>query len=66
MGLNRRQKSILTVAAIGQLIKGNVGFEDLPLVLTKTCIFWDITSCSPLKSVDASEEYIISIFRVEE
>jgi hypothetical protein len=49
MELNRWQKSILTVAAIGQLTKGNVGFEDLPPMVMESCIFWDITSCSPLK-----------------
>jgi hypothetical protein len=32
----------------------------------KCTIFWDKTSCGPLKSTDVSEEYITSIFSVEE
>jgi hypothetical protein len=30
----------------------------------KSSIFWDITSCSPVKVNDVSEEHIVSIFRV--
>jgi hypothetical protein len=31
-----------------------------------SCIFWYMTACSPEKSSDVSEEYIDSIFRVED
>jgi hypothetical protein len=43
-----------------------LGFELLAAVVMKTYIFWDITACSPLKSTDVSEEYVASIFKVEE
>jgi hypothetical protein len=38
--------------------KKNIGLEEY--------IFWDIMPCTMLKSTDVSEEYIASIFRVEE
>jgi hypothetical protein len=31
----------------------------------KSYIFWDITPCRSLKSTDISEEYVATIFRVE-
>jgi hypothetical protein len=33
----------------------HVGFEVFTAVVTKSSIFWDITRCSPLKSIDVSE-----------
>jgi hypothetical protein len=39
-----------------------VGFEVLTAVVMKSSIFWDITSCSPLK-VNVLEEHIASTFR---
>jgi hypothetical protein len=37
----------------------------LTAVVMKSCIFWDMTPCSPLK-IDVSEEHIAYIFRAEE
>jgi hypothetical protein len=34
--------------------------------IIKRSVFWDFTTCSPLKSVDVSEEQVASIFRTEE
>jgi hypothetical protein len=35
-------------------------------VVFKSPMFWDITPCSPLKSTDVSDEFVSSIFEVEE
>jgi hypothetical protein len=35
-------------------------------MMMKIYVFWDITPCSPLKVSRRSEEYVASIFRVEE
>jgi hypothetical protein len=43
-----------------------VGFEVLTAVLMKTSVFWSITPCIPSKVIDVSEEYVTSIFRVED
>jgi hypothetical protein len=42
-----------------------VGFEVLTAVVMKSCIFRNITPCSPL-STDVSEEHIAFGFRAEE
>jgi hypothetical protein len=42
-----------------------VGFEVLTAVVMTSYIFWDITPCSLLNS-SILEEYVVSIFRVEE
>jgi hypothetical protein len=42
----------------------NVGIEDLTTVVLKSSVFWDITLCSPSSNI--SEEYIASVFKVEE
>jgi hypothetical protein len=39
--------------------------EVLTAVFMKSSIYWDIMTCSPLKSTHVSEEYVTSIFRVE-
>jgi hypothetical protein len=36
------------------------------IFFVKSSVFWDITPCRPLKSVNVSEDLIASIFRVEE
>jgi hypothetical protein len=38
----------------------------LTAVVMKSSVLWDITSCSPLKSIEFSEEHVCSIFRAEE
>jgi hypothetical protein len=43
-----------------------LGFEALTAVVMKSSIFWDITPCTLLKSIDISEEHVAFIFRVEE
>jgi hypothetical protein len=43
----------------------SVRFEFLTAVVMKSTIFWDITPWSPLSVTRRSEEYIVSIFRVE-
>jgi hypothetical protein len=43
-----------------------VGFEVLTAVVMKSTIFWDTTPYSSWKLADVSEEYIASIFKVEE
>jgi hypothetical protein len=43
-----------------------IGFEVLTTVIMRTTIFWNMTPCSPLKSIDFSKEHIASIFRIEE
>jgi hypothetical protein len=42
-----------------------VGFEVFTAVVMKSSTFWDVTTCTPLKSTDASVEHFASIFRVE-
>jgi hypothetical protein len=42
------------------------GFEVLTKVVMRYSVLWDITPCRPFKSTDVSEEYIASIFMVEE
>jgi hypothetical protein len=32
----------------------------------KSSTFWDVTSCSPLRPTDVSQENVVSIFRVKE
>jgi hypothetical protein len=32
----------------------------------ESSVFWDITPCIPLKITEVSEEYVTSMFRVEE
>jgi hypothetical protein len=41
-------------------------FEVLMTVVMKSCIFWDVMQCSPLKVNDVLEEHIVSILRVDE
>jgi hypothetical protein len=41
------------------------GFEVLTAVVINSSILWDTKPCSPMKSVEVSEEYIASIFSVK-
>jgi hypothetical protein len=43
-----------------------VGLEVPTAVFVKSCIFCDMTPCSPLKSTNVSEKHVTFIFRVEE
>jgi hypothetical protein len=43
-----------------------VGFKALTTVVKKSFIIWDITPCSLLKVNRLSEEYIFSIFKLQE
>jgi hypothetical protein len=45
---------------------GIVGSEVLRALVMKSIIFWDTTSCSPLKVNDVSEKHTASIFKNEE
>jgi hypothetical protein len=42
-----------------------VGFEALIPVVMKSCASWDVTPCSPFKTIDVLDKYIASIFRFE-
>jgi hypothetical protein len=39
------------------------GFEVLTFVGMKSSVFWGVTRCSPLKTIDVSGEQVASIFR---
>jgi hypothetical protein len=43
-----------------------IGFKVLIPVVVNSSLHWDITPCNSLKVNDILEEYVVSIFRVEE
>jgi hypothetical protein len=47
-------------------VKSHVGYEVLTAVVVKSCVFWKIMWCSPLKVKDVSEEHFAAIFSVKE
>jgi hypothetical protein len=44
----------------------HVGFEVLTTIAMKSSVFWNVLSCSSIKSGDVLEKYIASNFMVEE
>jgi hypothetical protein len=69
--MSERQADVLTFleVKVNYLMYSHLkdeGFEVLTAVVTKTSVVWDIMQCSPLEISRRVEEYVASIFRVEE
>jgi hypothetical protein len=52
-------------SSLSQFTLVHVGSE-VPMAMVMSSIFWNMTSCRPLKFTDVSEERVASIFRAEE